>query len=164
MESENVVSLFSSNLSHCVYIFMSLVVDLSYKVSSIFIASFSGDSRDFGVFLRGHHLMVIISHQGNATWNHNEISLLHTRTAKSKIPNNARYWWVCEATGPISLMIRIEICIITLENRLIIPAKVNQRYYRPINYTPGYISNRKEGLCVPKDTYKNMHSSISHNS
>lgn len=42
-----------------------------------------------------------------------------------------------EATGPISLMIRIEICIITLENCLIIPAKVNQRYYRPINYAQG---------------------------
>ena len=66
MEFEYAVSLFSSYLSHCGYIFMSLVVDLSCKVSSIFIASFSGDSLDFGVFLRGHQLMVIINHQGNA--------------------------------------------------------------------------------------------------
>ena len=66
MEFEYVVSLFSSYLFHCGYIFMSLVVALSCKVSSIFIVSFSGDSHAFGVFLRGCQLMVIISHQGIA--------------------------------------------------------------------------------------------------
>lgn len=149
MEFEYVVSLFSSCLSYCGYIFMSLVVDLSCKVSSIFIASFSGDSHDFGVFLRGCQLMVIISHQGNANWNYSEISLLHTRTAKSKIHNNAKYWWVCEATGPISLMIWIWISIITLENHLIIPAKVNQRYCKTYQfYSRVYIQQKRVFMCT----------------
>ena len=91
-------------------------------------------------------MLSITNHQGNATQNHNEISLhtsqnvLHQEDHKSQML--ARMW---RKGSPCALLVGMQVGAATMENNMDIPQKIkNKTTIQSKNPTPRYLSKENK--------------------